>query len=103
MAKAKQDGLASRAAFKLEQVQPLPLRSMRESIGVDPLQILQATPLGKRLKKAPAEAPQLAVDLGSAPGGWLQAMRRHCRHVRLVGVDLQGMSASDMAWKGCQC
>ena len=59
---AKERGYRSRAAFKL-------------------IEIFEKFPLNRNAK--------FAVDLGCAPGGWLQVLREKSQNVKIIGVDLQ--------------
>jgi 23S rRNA (uridine2552-2'-O)-methyltransferase len=58
---AKADGYRSRAAYKLLELDE---------------------------KYALLKGVQRVVDLGVAPGGWAQVVRKHCPHAAMVGIDL---------------
>jgi 23S rRNA (uridine2552-2'-O)-methyltransferase len=66
--RAKADGMRSRAAYKLIELD--------ERFGL--------------LKSA-----RRIVDLGIAPGGWAQVVRRACPKAKLVGIDLLPVEAID--------
>jgi 23S rRNA (uridine2552-2'-O)-methyltransferase len=59
--KAKAEGLRSRAAYKLVELD--------EKFGL-------------------LKGVNRAIDLGIAPGGWSQVMRQRCPKARIVGIDL---------------
>lgn len=65
---AKEKGYRSRAAFKL-------------------IEIFEKFPLNRNAK--------FAVDLGCAPGGWLQVLREKSKTAKIIGVDLQDVEPID--------
>ncbi|MDR1597594.1 MAG: RlmE family RNA methyltransferase [Holosporales bacterium] len=64
VAQAKKDGYRARSAFKLIEID-------------DKFQLLKPT--------------NVVVDLGCAPGGWLQVVAQRVRKGQIIGVDLQNV------------
>ena len=75
VAQAKRDGLRSRAAYKLIELD-------------ERFHFLRGA---KRV-----------IDLGIAPGGWTQVVRKHCPQAKVVGIDLLPTDPIDGAVVGAR-